>query len=279
MKLFEQIMFFFVAVQIIGLFVGNIVVKDLTKNPYVNSLVVTNDINEPLNAGFFLAYVIFGAVAIMLLIKMNVLREMLFKILEFFMIAGSSSIVFYALLRLAFGYDISTTAGSIFGLAFSALKIYKPQLKNLAAIVSTAGVGVVFGISMGIMPMIIFLALLAIYDFVAVFLTKHMVEMANFVVKNDLAFTVTAREPGKTKDEKERRVDLGTGDLVAPVMMEVSLLSINPLASGVVFVGAIISTGIFIWLVKDKKVVLPALPPIVIGMLLSFAVGKMFGIC
>lgn len=270
-------MFFFVIVQIIGLLVGNVIIADLTKNPYVNNLVVTNDINEPMNAGFFLVYVLFGAVFIIILIRMNFLRDILFKILEFFMIAGSSSIVFYAILRLIFGYDISTTGGTVLGLILSGIKFYKPEIKNLAAIISTAGVGVVFGISMGITPMIIFLALLAIYDFVAVFLTKHMVEMANFVVKNDLAFTVTAREPAAVKGEKERRVDLGTGDLVAPVMMEVSLLSISPLASIIVFVGAIISTGIFIWLVKDKKVVLPALPPIVIGMMISFAIGKFIG--
>ena len=82
MKLFEQIMFFFVIVQIIGLLVGNVIISDLTKNPYVNNLVVTNDINEPMNAGFFLVYVLFGAVFIILLIRMNFLRDMLFKILE-----------------------------------------------------------------------------------------------------------------------------------------------------------------------------------------------------
>ena len=59
-------------------------------------------------------------------------------------------------------------------------------MKNTAAILVTAGVGTIFGVSMGILPLLMFLILLAVYDFLSVFVTKHMGEMAEFIVKKDL---------------------------------------------------------------------------------------------
>jgi hypothetical protein len=104
-----------------------------------------------------------------------------------------------------------------------------------------------------------------------------MVEMADFVVQKDLAFTVTARAPPPAPGEREQRVDLGTGDMVAPIMLEVSALTFNPIATAFVFVGGVVALGLFLFLVWKKKMVLPALPPIVLGMLASLALGFLLG--
>ena len=201
------------------------------------------------------------------------LDVVVFRVLEFVMIATSSSIVFYAFLRLALGYGDSTMMGIILGLAFAAAKGLRPSLKNAAAILATAGVGVVFGISLGLFPVVLFLILLSIYDYLSVFTTKHMVEMANFVVQKDLAFTVTARGPPPAPGEREQRVDLGTGDMVAPIMLEVSAMTFNPVATVFAFAGAVISLWLFLFYVWKKKMVLPALPPIVLGMLTALLIG------
>lgn len=267
-----MIIIFFVIAQLLGIYVGSVIIKDVNSNPYVSSMVVTSDANDASNAIVFMLYILLGAVMMIVLIKFK-LPAIILRVMEFLLIASASSIVFYAFFRIFTGYDISTTAGIIFGLVFSGVRIALPYLKNAAAILATAGVGVIFGISLGVLPALVFLILLAIYDFLAVFITKHMVEMAKFVVEKDLAFTITAKSPSAVPGKKEDRIDLGTGDMIAPIMLEVSVLSWNPIAALFVFVGASVSLLLFLNLVWKKKMVLPALPPIVAGMIVALVIG------
>jgi presenilin-like A22 family membrane protease len=166
--------------------------------------------------------------------------------------------------------------GILLGILFAIAKFFFPSIKNIATILATAGVGVVFGISLGVVPVIILLLLLSIYDYIAVFKTRHMVEMANFMMKKELSFTVTARTYIPAL-KKEARIDLGSGDIIAPIMFEVSALHLSPLASLLVFVGAVSSLSLFLFLAYRKRMVLPALPPITFGMILLFLVGHIAG--
>jgi presenilin-like A22 family membrane protease len=222
MRLIFSLLGFFLLAQIVGLFAGSMIIADFYSNPYVSNLIVTTDSESPFNALFFIGYIIFSAVLIVIIIRKFKLNFLLFRALEFLLISTASSLIFYSVMRLVLGYEISTILGIIFGLLFAGAKLKFPQLKNAAAILATAGVGVIFGISLGVVPIIIFLTLLSIYDFLSVFITKHMVEIANYVIQKDLAFTVTAKQvvPG----EAVKRIDLGTGDLIAPVMLEVAIL-------------------------------------------------------
>jgi len=273
MRMITVILAFFIIAQLLGMYTGAMILLDMTKNPYVSGLVVTANAEEPLNAVLLLVYVLVGAGVMMLLIRLFGLHLLVFRAMEFVLIATSSSIVFYAVLRLAAGYEASMLLGIALGLAFSSAKMLRPQLKNAAAILATAGVGVIFGMSLGMLPVILFLILLSIYDYLSVFATKHMVVLADFVVQKDLAFTVTAKAPPVRPGEKERRIDLGTGDLIAPIIMEVSALAFNPVATLFVFAGAVISMGTFLFLVSKKRMVLPALPPIVLGMIVFLLIG------
>ena len=277
MRLVFTIIAFFILAQLLGMFTGMVIINDMPQNPYVSSLVVTGDSNNLFNAVFFIIYVLFGAVMMVLLIRIFKLQMRLFKLMEFMLISVSSSIVFYSFFRFVFGYDASMMLGIALGLIFAATKLLLPMLKNAAAVFATAGVGVVFGVSLGLYPTVLFLILLSIYDYLSVFMTKHMVELANFVVQKDLAFTVTAKGPPVRLGEPEKRIDLGTGDMIAPIMLEVSAMAYNPAAVPFVFVGAIISMSTFLLLVSKRKVVLPALPPVVAGMLVALLIGFLIG--
>jgi presenilin-like A22 family membrane protease len=276
-RLLLSMLSFFAIAQVLGIFTGAVVLRDFTENPYVSSLVVTTDSDSPINAFLFIGYILAGAAIMILMIRKLKFMPIVFMVMEFVLISTSSSIVFYAILRSFMGLEESTLAGIVLALIFAGLKTRLPQLKNAAAIMATAGVGVIFGISLGLIPLILFLILLSVYDFLSVFATKHMVEMANFIVKKDLAFTVTARAPPPKPGEKEQRIDLGTGDMIAPIMLEVSALAISPLASIFVFAGAVLSLGLFLTLVWKKKMVLPALPPIVLGMIVFLLLGFLIG--
>ncbi|MEW6036135.1 MAG: presenilin family intramembrane aspartyl protease [Candidatus Micrarchaeota archaeon] len=278
MRLLAAMLGFFMLAQVLGIFTGVVIIRDLTKNPFVNSLVVTSDAEDPMNALFFIGYILAGAAVMILLIRLFGVFPLLFRLMEFMLISSASSIVFYAFFRFVAGYGESTLAAIAVALVFSAAKTFYPGLKNAAAILATAGVGVIFGISLGLFPLVLFLIFLSIYDFLSVFATKHMVEMANFIVKKDLAFTVTARAPPPKPGEKEQRIDLGTGDMIAPIMLEVSALAYSPVATVMVFIGAVVSLGLFLLLVFKKKMVLPALPPIVLGMIVFLMAGFLLGL-
>ena len=266
MRLVFTLLLFFLLAQVVGIFTGYAILRDMNSNPFVSSMVVTTDTQSPMTALLFIAYTLVGAALIIFVIRVLKISLVLFRGMEFIIISTSSSLVFYAVFRILLGYEASTIAAIVSGIAFAAAKAFLPNLKNPAAIMATAGVGVVFGISMGIVPVLIFLMLLSVYDFISVFLTKHMVEMANYIISKDLAFTVTARAPA-TETGPVKRIDLGTGDLIAPVMMEVSVLSFSPLAALFVMLGSVVAMALFLTLVWRKKLVLPALPPIVLGML------------
>lgn len=278
MRMISAILGFFVLAQILGMFTGLVVLSDISHNPYVTSLIITTDAEAPMNALFFIVYILFGAALMMIMIKFFKDYPFIFRIMEFVLIATASSVVFYAFFRLVAGYEQSTLAAIFIGLLFSSTRLVLHRMKNAAAILATAGVGVIFGVSLGLLPLLLFLILLSVYDYLSVFATKHMVELANFVVKQNLAFTVTARAPPKKAGGRERRIDLGTGDLIAPIMLEVSTLSFSPVATAFVFVGAVVSMGIFLSLVWKKKMVLPALPPIVLGMITGLLVGFLLGL-
>lgn len=277
MRLIVPMLGFFVLAQVLGMFAGTVIWNDMLANPYVSGLVMTSDADEPMNAVLFIAYILAGALLMVVFIRLLSMFGMFFRLVEFVLVSTSSSIVFYAFFRSALGYEASTIAAIIAALAFAGARFFAPPLKNAAAIFATAGVGVVFGVSLGLLPVIAFLVLLSVYDFLSVFATKHMVEMANFIIKQDLAFTVTARGPPPKPGMKEQRIDLGTGDMIAPIMVEVSAMQFNPVASAFVFVGAVASMAIFLSLVWEKKMVLPALPPIVFGMIAFLLLGFLLG--
>jgi presenilin-like A22 family membrane protease len=278
-KLAVKLLLLFVVAQLVGVYTGTVILRDISHNPYIQPLVVTAQPNDASNAGLFFLYMMLSAAVLLAIVKF-IKSDIVFRLIEVLLVSTSSSIVFYALFRAILPYDTAIVAGTAAGIALAIVKFFYSPAKNIATIAATAGVGVIFGISFGVWPTIIFLILLSCYDYIAVFITKHMVDMADFMIKKDLAFTITAKQKmyaGRGIPPQERRIDLGSGDIVAPVMFEVSLLPYGAVASAFVFFGALIAFTIFLVLVFRKRRVLPALPPIVFGMIVSFALGKLLG--
>lgn len=102
-----------------------------------------------------------------------------------------------------------------------------------------AGSAAVFGISLGIIPTVVLLLGLAIYDFIAVYRTKHMLSLADTVIELRLPVLLVIpkvahyrfrAETNKFKEAKpENKGDrdamfMGLGDLVIPSILVVSAL-------------------------------------------------------
>jgi len=155
---------------------------------------------------------------------------------------------------------------------------------DIAIILGISGVATILGMNLAPFTVIIILAILSIYDIVAVYLTKHMVWMAKEISKRGVkfGFIIPAEVSGFNQDTREVRFGkgdfmlLGTGDLALPVILVVSSLSYGLWSS--VIVGASALFGLFLThiLFVRKKRPMPALPPIALCSILGFLIMFFF---
>lgn len=176
----------------------------------------------------------------------------------------------------------------IIAISLTSWKMLRPTIlnQNLALVFSVTGAGAILGVSLGILPVVIFVIFLSIYDFISVFITKHMVYIAKEIVKTPTAFTaaiptkfkkaVLFSEPGGKKVKKKIHIfQLGGGDIAIPLVFAVSVLSSFDIYHSLfVVVGAAISLSFLIYYVLNRPGrVLPALPWISSGMIASFLIS------
>jgi len=139
---------------------------------------------------------------------------------------------------------------------------------NIILIFTVPGIGSWLGASLSLIPALVLLIILSIYDIISVFGTKHMVKLADGVKgKMPLMFTIPV---------EKRILGLGTGDLALPVVFSTSIIKSNYSLMNSVFavIGGLIGLiFLFIYITKRRDITLPALPPIAAGMILGFCVS------
>ncbi|OIO22013.1 hypothetical protein COV61_01865 [Candidatus Micrarchaeota archaeon CG11_big_fil_rev_8_21_14_0_20_47_5] len=292
-KVALSIIAMFALTQLLGIYVGALLVENSKTVPEFGDFNVSpvSDMNSPLNAILFFAYVIGGAVFLVLVLKFYK-GVLLFKGIEFMVIFTASFIVFFVLLyhivfsvllyqHTALSLLYVTLASILLSLLLSAGKFIFAKLKNSAAVISSAGVGALFGFSIGFYPALLFVLLLALYDYWAVFKTGHMVKFARELGDRKLSFSISARETENVKEkvqvkkgvyeEREKEVErssmeLGTGDLAIPAMLAVSIYPTGGIFSSLAIAfGSLIGLAFTLHIVSKNRVFLPAIPPICLG--------------
>ncbi len=156
-------------------------------------------------------------------------------------------------------------------------------LHNLLISFSIAGVGAVVGNQLASEIIIIFFALFSVYDFVAVYKTKHMVKMASEMVKSKaiigfiIPFSSSELLDDFGKKRKEKFMVLGGGDVAFPLFL-ISATAINYGLREAATVTAFACVGLFgsFILFKIKKRAIPALPPIALACLLGYSIVIFF---
>lgn len=274
------VMLFFLAAQFLGLFTGIMLVNAAQVYPEFQSFNVApgGDSGSPYTSAFFLVYVLVGAVGMILLIKFYK-GAMLFRLLEAASLFIASNIVFYVFLMM-FAVPYDWLWAMLLSGAVTAARFLRPGMKNFAAVMASAGIGAVFGFSLDILPAIIFVAGLSLYDFIAVFWTKHMLYMARELGKRNLAFSVSATEKEwseETQKDEPSTLELGTGDMVIPLMLAVSAyrISFSMGDSLAVVAGGFVGLAAVLWYVTSRRTFLPALPPIAFFALIGLAISRL----
>lgn len=142
-----------------------------------------------------------------------------------------------------------------------------------------AGAGAYFGISFGLLPALVLLAAFAAYDAVAVYRTKHMIDLADAVMELRLPLMLIVpkkrgysflREEARLKERLEKGEErealfLGLGDVVIPCVLVVSALEFlepsralagvpgNLIVSLATLLGALAGYGLLMLLVARGK--------------------------
>lgn len=269
--LFQLTAIFFIT-QTIGLLVADTLIRE-----EVTVTIVTDNPQDVSNSVGLLGYILAGTAFLLVLIKVlkDRLLFLVLKAVESIAIFGTSTIVFSAF------YDSIIVVVPALALVVARNIFYKNLLlRNFSSVIATAGAGALIGVSLGIFPIIVFLAVLSVYDYVAVFKTKHMVVLAKSITKKNLSFTYAL-------PTKEHTFELGTGDLVMPLAFASSVLSTSKMlypAPYYFFPPALILLSSLAallltlsYLSKRIGKALPALPPQAFLMLVAFFLLKLVG--
>lgn len=144
-------------------------------------------------------------------------------------------------------------------------------LHNLVVILAISSVGAGFGLQLEPLFVVLMLLVFALYDFLAVYLTKHMVKLAGVMVESyavmGLIIPKTIQDfesPLKNITQKGRFMILGAGDVVFPLVLAAAMLKQGIFASLLICLFALLGllSVFLIFVFQQGKHPLPALPPI-----------------
>ena len=152
-----------------------------------------------------------------------------------FILISVAATLYYVFLAV-FAIFMSETASIILTLVISfalTVLLYRfPEwyVIDIIGILIGAGVTAIIGISFGVLPTLVLLILLAVYDAISVYQTKHMLALAEgvmdmkvpilFVIPNHLDFSYC--EYKYEKDAKREAFFMGLGDAIMPTILVVS---------------------------------------------------------
>lgn len=188
------------------------------------------------------------------------------------------------------------TSGSILLASAGVFALYfHPEwyVINTLGIFLAAGVAAIFGVSLGIIPVLILLVILAVYDAIAVYRTKHMISLAEGVLETKMPILfVIPKKRGYSFIQKgideisgdgggERAAYImGMGDLIMPAILVVSAAVFIPVHGtfpiGLPTIGAVLGSlaGLMLlmyFVMKGKAQA--GLPPLNGGAILGFLAG------
>jgi len=231
------------------------------------------DPDDPINIAYILVIMIIFTLLILIIAKFW--KKQIIQIIILGAIGYTTFYVLYPLFSLIIPQDISIIS-LIFSIASAAILIWilvkYPEwyVIDISGIIVGAGAITIFGISLGITLIIILLVVLAIYDAISVYKTKHMIDLADTVMDLKLPVllvvpkirhyslikeTKSLKEKLK-KDEERNAFFMGLGDVVIPGILVVAIYSSVknglPLALSVIL-GTIVGFAVLMVFVMKGK--------------------------
>jgi presenilin-like A22 family membrane protease len=191
-----------------------------------------DDPSSPANPIIFLGILLIFTLLMLFLIKRGIKRLMgaIIAISIFFSLIYILSAISTYLLGFTLAAGAATFAGAVLG---TALLFLYPEwyVIDVIGVLIAAGVASIFGISLEVIPVIILLVLLAVYDAISVYKTKHMIALAEGVLELKTPILVVIpktrsysyiREGISMESGERGAFVMGLGDLIMPTILAVS---------------------------------------------------------
>jgi presenilin-like A22 family membrane protease len=270
----------FVLTQVLGIFVATRLLKVLELTEMKPQPVSFFDILI-----YFLIIILFSLAVLKISKKGSGIMLQIFFVLAIF--SG---------LDIFFGTVLGEPGATILAVALIVFRFSKPTvlIHNLVIVGGLAGIGGMLGLTLLPRDVIILLIILAIYDVIAVYKTKHMVKMAKEMIQKRVILGIIVPEkimgfrasmmdvehdkiPARRIFKPGQRVRfmiLGGGDLALPLLLIASVVRQNILHSIIILIfslfGLLAMNLIFIRL---KSRPMPALPPLAFFSILGYLVS------
>jgi presenilin-like A22 family membrane protease len=194
------------------------------------------DKSNPINIVYI--FIIIIVMTVLILIIAKYWKKQVIQVIILFAIGYTAFFIFFSLFSL-FLPDFPTIILSVVLAVALVVALYKyPEwyVIDLCGVIIGAGAIAIFGISLSILLVIILLVVLAVYDAISVYKTKHMIDLADTVM--DLKLPVLLVVPKirryslikETKSLKEKLKEneerdaffMGLGDIVMPGILVVA---------------------------------------------------------
>ncbi|RJQ14520.1 hypothetical protein C4553_00385 [Candidatus Parcubacteria bacterium] len=159
--------------------------------------------------------------------------------------------------------------------AFTVYRMVHPTVinHNLVIILSVAGVGGSLGLSLSPIAVVSLLIMLSVYDFIAVYKTKHMVHLAEEMIRSRAILGLIIPESLRAHGQRTHQAKpgegfmfLGGGDVVMPTIFAVSVLPVSIYISLVIWLSSLL--GFFVnhlfFTNQTERKPMPALPMIAV---------------
>ncbi|MCQ8898120.1 MAG: presenilin family intramembrane aspartyl protease [Hadesarchaea archaeon] len=160
-----------------------------------------------------------------------------------------------------------------------------PLTQDLVLVLSASGVGAVLGVSLGLAPSLLLLALFSAYDYFSVFVSRHMVFMAKRLVPSSSSLLLSVpselrdfvRRGRAGKRAGGRALHLGGGDLILPLVFSSSVLSAEGLAGSLLvsLFSSLFLLLLLLLLSRRPGTILPGLPLLSLGCLIGFLLSRL----
>jgi len=256
---------------------------------------------SPLQAVYFLLYIVAGTAILLLFFKFYH-GAVIYSLIEGIVVVSASFYLFLIILSSIFPQQSATyfviAASLVIPILLMLAKYKRPQLRNTVAMIASIGAGIVLGLVFSFFVAFIFMAIIAAYDYISVFITRHMLALGKQAVERNMALLIGASDvelvpksylsSAAVKDFKKHfkvssvhnkevkslikkgavpipmQAALGTGDLAIPLMLAVSayIYLHSYFISSVIVFGAVIGLVFTMYMLKTYKIALPAIPPL-----------------
>ncbi len=217
--------------------------------------------NEPSTAGIFFAEILLATAILIVIVKIWpwIFQRLIYGLELLFLFISVA-------LLLSDMPAILAMVGGVLAVAIRVLLSESDVVQNISTTIIVGVTTAVVGASLSPVVTVILLVILAVYDYISVFITKHMVVLAKAVA-------------GSAEVGKGTKHLLGAGDVAIPGMFAISLARASITASVLAMAGAVAGLLATTYLARRWKRVLPALPSIGLTELVFALIGFAIQLC